>query len=257
MGHQKKTTETHYLADTPTAEEAVEVLERTTRPNAVLQAVRTGEFRAPKAGEWFLSGAIPAAYRAANDLSGEYNILRLVAVYRVVSYEVEDSVIDAVLNPDLLKVSVGCPRDIPECEICSGKEKNPVVIRIPLRPPGEPNANGDIFPDGLQIPVGTKVRHEDKVIGEVSAVDSRKVIVRLERPTRRTLGDTPATEEFEVHISVLEVEPGSAPGVVGVRVDVTGIPVTFTKITDHGNHALVLRHAKYVLRSVKEKGGSQ
>jgi hypothetical protein len=29
--------------------------------------VKTGEFRAPKKGEYYLSGAIPCAYRAPND----------------------------------------------------------------------------------------------------------------------------------------------------------------------------------------------
>ena len=28
--------------------------------------------RCPKKGEWYISGAIPAAYRAPNDLSSEY-----------------------------------------------------------------------------------------------------------------------------------------------------------------------------------------
>ena len=41
-------------------------------------AVRTGEFRKPRKGEWFLSGARPAAYRGFNDLSTEYHICRLV-----------------------------------------------------------------------------------------------------------------------------------------------------------------------------------
>jgi hypothetical protein len=35
-------------------------------------AVATGEFRPPRQGEWYLSGAIPAAYRAPNDLSTPY-----------------------------------------------------------------------------------------------------------------------------------------------------------------------------------------
>ena len=39
--------------------------------------VRTGEFREPKAGEFFLSGAIPEAYKAPNDLSTSYNIMQL------------------------------------------------------------------------------------------------------------------------------------------------------------------------------------
>jgi hypothetical protein len=32
----------------------------------------TGEFRAPKRGEFYLSGAIVAAYKAPNDLNSEY-----------------------------------------------------------------------------------------------------------------------------------------------------------------------------------------
>jgi hypothetical protein len=38
--------------------------------------VRTGEKRPPRKGEWYLSGAIPNAYRAPNDLSIAYHILR-------------------------------------------------------------------------------------------------------------------------------------------------------------------------------------
>ncbi len=47
------------------------------------RAVLTGEKRAPKKGEWYLSGAIPEAYRAPNDLSTAYHILALVKVRRV------------------------------------------------------------------------------------------------------------------------------------------------------------------------------
>lgn len=43
-----------------------------------IKAIRTGEFREPKAGEWYLSGAIPEAYRAPNDLTSKYHILKLV-----------------------------------------------------------------------------------------------------------------------------------------------------------------------------------
>jgi hypothetical protein len=63
------------LADYPTLEE---------RPAAVtrrqLRCKATGEFRAPKKGEWYLSGAIPAGYKAPNDLSSPYHIARLVAL---------------------------------------------------------------------------------------------------------------------------------------------------------------------------------
>jgi hypothetical protein len=35
-----------------------------------------GEFREPRAGEWYLSGAIPQAWRAPNALNTKYHILR-------------------------------------------------------------------------------------------------------------------------------------------------------------------------------------
>ena len=35
---------------------------------------RKGEFGFPKKGEWYLSGAIPEAYEAPNDLTTEYFI---------------------------------------------------------------------------------------------------------------------------------------------------------------------------------------
>ncbi len=38
------------------------------------------EYRKPLKGEWFLSGAVPAAYRAARDLSISYYIVELVLV---------------------------------------------------------------------------------------------------------------------------------------------------------------------------------
>jgi hypothetical protein len=34
-----------------------------------------GEFRAPKKGEWYASGAEPMAYKAKNDLSSAYQIV--------------------------------------------------------------------------------------------------------------------------------------------------------------------------------------
>ena len=40
----------------------------------------TGEFRAPKQGEFYLSGAIVTAYRAPNDLTQEYWTAREVRV---------------------------------------------------------------------------------------------------------------------------------------------------------------------------------
>lgn len=40
--------------------------------------VKTGEFREPKKGEFYLSGAIPEVYDAPNDLSTKYHIMRQV-----------------------------------------------------------------------------------------------------------------------------------------------------------------------------------
>lgn len=45
-------------------------------------AIRTTAFRAPRKGEWYLSGALPMAYKAPNDLSQKFRIMRLVAVER-------------------------------------------------------------------------------------------------------------------------------------------------------------------------------
>lgn len=47
-----------------------------------IMAVHAGEFRTPCAGEWYLSGAKPAAWRAPNDLSTKFHIMRLVKVKR-------------------------------------------------------------------------------------------------------------------------------------------------------------------------------
>ncbi len=40
--------------------------------------IKTKEFRAPKKGEWFLSGAIVEAYKAPSDLSSAYWIAKRV-----------------------------------------------------------------------------------------------------------------------------------------------------------------------------------
>lgn len=42
-----------------------------------VHGARTGHFRCPKAGEWFLSGTPAKCYRAPNDLNTEYHIVRL------------------------------------------------------------------------------------------------------------------------------------------------------------------------------------
>jgi hypothetical protein len=48
--------------------------------SALFRAEPTGEHRPPRAGEWYLSGAITAAYRAPGDLSTSYHIARIVPV---------------------------------------------------------------------------------------------------------------------------------------------------------------------------------
>ena len=68
--------------------------ERKTAVSGVVQgsimAVNSGIKRPPKKGEWYLSGAIVAAYKAPNDLSTPYVIANLVRVKEVKTvYELE------------------------------------------------------------------------------------------------------------------------------------------------------------------------
>lgn len=60
------------LNDRPTSAE-LDLLNDSS-PNVV---ITTGEYRKPKAGEWYISGAIPAGYRANCDLNYEYHIAKL------------------------------------------------------------------------------------------------------------------------------------------------------------------------------------
>ena len=53
-----------------------------------LRAVATGEFRAPRRGEWFLSGAIIEAYEAKNDLTTPYHIARIVITTTTVTEKI-------------------------------------------------------------------------------------------------------------------------------------------------------------------------
>ncbi len=50
-----------------------------------IAAKMTGEKRPPKAGEWYLSGAIIGAYLATNDLTTSYYIAKLVHVEKHVT----------------------------------------------------------------------------------------------------------------------------------------------------------------------------
>lgn len=45
-------------------------------------AVWRGEYRNPKKGEWYLSGAVIEAYRAPNNLSSAYPIAAIVTIER-------------------------------------------------------------------------------------------------------------------------------------------------------------------------------
>jgi hypothetical protein len=47
--------------------------------------VPTGEFRPPRAGEWYISGAIPLAYRAAGNFSIKFHIAKLVILRKIVT----------------------------------------------------------------------------------------------------------------------------------------------------------------------------
>ena len=42
-----------------------------------IMAVKKPDFRGPKKGEWYLSGACPKAYKAKNDLNVAFHILKL------------------------------------------------------------------------------------------------------------------------------------------------------------------------------------
>ena len=82
---------TYPLCDTPTREEtggapfAERVALSCAGVNSRFRAIPTGEKRAPKKGEWYLSGAVVEGYRAANDLTTEYHIAKLVRVERTVT----------------------------------------------------------------------------------------------------------------------------------------------------------------------------
>lgn len=65
------------LADEPTPEDLAGLK---LEDSVGVRAVATGEFRAPRKGEWFLSGSYVEAYRAENDLTTSYNIAKLIYV---------------------------------------------------------------------------------------------------------------------------------------------------------------------------------
>jgi len=52
-----------------------------------VRALWTGEKRPPRKGEWYLSGAIIAAYQAPNDLTLNHCIAKIVRARKVVTWE--------------------------------------------------------------------------------------------------------------------------------------------------------------------------
>ncbi len=57
------------------------------QPGEKRGAIKTDQFRCPKKGEYFLSGAIPMAYLAPNDLTCKYWIAKIVK-YKIVQQKV-------------------------------------------------------------------------------------------------------------------------------------------------------------------------
>lgn len=137
-----------------------------------------------------------------------------------------------------------------EAELAAMKRTKNFVVPLPLTEQSSAN--------------GTKVDHEGKVIAEVSAVTPRKAVVRFvrgevdvqyQKHVFEALGVPPSfcevQEEQEVQYEVIEVKPGrNTPGVVGIRVTETRVPVRFSVVTDKGNHRHVLEHAKYILQAI-------
>ncbi len=63
-----------------------------------LRARYTGEKRSPQKGEWYISGAIPEAYEAKNDLTNVYHIAEIVLCnVKTVTYE-EVEVMEVIPN---------------------------------------------------------------------------------------------------------------------------------------------------------------
>ena len=62
--------------------------DKDTCPYPDIKAIQANEHRKPQAGEWYLSGAIPEAYRAPNDLSTVYHIARIIKIEMVTTYNI-------------------------------------------------------------------------------------------------------------------------------------------------------------------------
>lgn len=55
----------------------------------LLKGRKTGEWRPPKRGEYYVSGAIPECYRAVNDMTWNASIVELVIAIPTDQYKVE------------------------------------------------------------------------------------------------------------------------------------------------------------------------
>jgi hypothetical protein len=55
-----------------------------------IMAINSKQFRCPKKGEWYLSGALPKAYQSPNDLSTEYYIATIVRVKKETNYNITE-----------------------------------------------------------------------------------------------------------------------------------------------------------------------
>ena len=53
-----------------------------------IKAINTKEFREPKKGEWFLSGAEVTAYKARNNLSQKYFIAKIIKYETIITHRI-------------------------------------------------------------------------------------------------------------------------------------------------------------------------
>lgn len=53
-----------------------------------IRATRTNECRPPQVGEWYISGAIPQAYRAKGPMRSAYQIVKLVRARQMSYWEI-------------------------------------------------------------------------------------------------------------------------------------------------------------------------
>ena len=78
------------LGDMPTVEEmkdlGLDTSFNSRYGHREVYAEKTDERRSPKKGEWYISGAIPTAYRAPNDLGMVFWIARLVRVKKQIDW---------------------------------------------------------------------------------------------------------------------------------------------------------------------------